>query len=318
MIERQPNSQPLSEALVQPITSDAVSDAASPQTPDQFLLFDPRTEAQRKNAEIILQGVEKLIEDPKSYFYFRFRFPKYSVNNTILIWMQFPDATMCASRENWAKRGRTVAPDELRNGIKIYYPLFRYQKRINPDTGEEETRKTLSGFGVGNTWDVSQTEGDPLPQEPTIIESLGITEGSKDVDRRLASYLIGEGVRLARMPLGTARGVYSPPEKAIALNLTLPYGDILTTKTLMHEAAHYAGDHRGGDKRDLETVAELGAVIPMMYFGMQTDEYSFPYIAHWAEDMSRLRQNLGAAQKISTQLITAVEGEDPGAMQVWS
>ena len=232
---------------------------------------------------------------------------------------QFPEATRCASRERWKQLGRAVAPDEARNGIKIFFPMFHIVTRENPDTGEEETKKTLSGFGVGNTWDVSQTEGKPLPQEPDIIERLGVTEGAKDIDRRLASYLIGEGQALARLQLGTARGMYSPPLHTIAVNIDLPYGDILTTKTLMHEASHWAGEHRGGeDKQDLETIAEASAFIALSHFGMDTSEYSFSYVAHWAEDMSRLRQNLGAAQKISNQLITAVEGEQPDEMGAWA
>jgi hypothetical protein len=102
----------------------------------------------------------------------------------------------------------------------------------------------------------------------------------------------------------------------IAHNITLPSGDILMSKTLMHEASHWAGEHRG-DKRDLETVAECGANIAMNYFGMDTSEYNYPYVAHWAKDMNRLRQNLRAAQKISTQLITSIEGEDPERMPEW-
>lgn len=309
-MERHPHSQPLAEAA----TVDAVRGSAFP---GEFLVFDPKNESQRQAAELIEQGVEKLLADPKGFFRFASRFHQYSINNQILIMTQFPTATRCASRDRWASMGRTVAPDERHNGIKIYYPMFRILTRENPETGEEETKKTLTGFGVGNTFDISQTEGDPLPSEPTIIERLGITEGAKDVDRRLGSYLIGEGQRLARLPLGTARGMYSPPLNTIAVNIALPYGDILTTKTLMHEASHWAGEHRGGDKRDLESVAEASAFIALQHFGMDTSEYSFSYVAHWAEDMSRLRQNLGAAQKISNQLITNVEGETPETMPEW-
>jgi hypothetical protein len=187
----------------------------------------------------------------------------------------------------------------------------------DPDTGEEVVKKTLSGFGVGNTFDVSQTVGDPLPQEPDIVQELGITEGSKEVDRHLASFLLGEGVRLARSPLGTKRGMYATDVNVIALNIDLPYGDILTTKTLMHEGAHWAGEHRGGDRQDLETVAEASAFVAMHHFGLDTSEYSFQYVAHWAEDMNRLRQNLGTVNKIADKLITAVEGEDLAAMPDW-
>jgi hypothetical protein len=283
----------------------------------EFVTFAARTDAQRRAVALIEQGVERLLSDPEGFFRFAARFHRYSLNNQLLILTQFPEATRCASKETWKQVGRSVAADEVRNGMKIFFPLFHFVTRENPDTGEEETRKTLTGFGVGNTYDVSQTEGGPLPQEPAIIEALGVTEGSKAIDRRLSGYLIGESVRLARLPLGTRRGVFIPEQQVIGVNLTLPYGDILTTKTLMHEAAHWAGEHRGGDRRDLEAVAEAAAFVGMQHFGMDTSEYSFPYVAHWAQDMSRLRQNLEAVNTIATKVITGIAGERPEAMGDW-
>jgi hypothetical protein len=307
--EGHPNrAQP--EVFPQPLTSEAASDRG------EFLLFDPKNERQRQAADLIERGVEQLLSDPAGFFRFAARFHRYSVNNQLLILTQFPTATRCASRDTWQRLGRTVASDEAGNGIKIFFPMFYTRASEDPDTGEEVVKKILSGFGVGATFDVSQTEGDPLPQEPDVVQELGVTDGAKDVDRRLSSYLLGEGVRLARSPL-RARGLYATDVNVIALNVDLPYGDILTTKTLMHEAGHWAGQHRMGDKRDLETVAEASAFIALSHFGLDTSEYSFPYVATWAEDMARLRQNLGAAQKISTQLIGAVEGEDPATAPDW-
>jgi antirestriction protein ArdC len=288
--------------------------ATDPASPGEFLQFDPKTEAQKKAAGLIEQGVEKLLEDPAGFFRFHAKFHRYSPNNALLIMMQKPDATRCASYDTWKSLGRHVRKGE--SGIKIFFPMFRFYTHEDPDTGEEVKGKVLTGFGVGNTWDASQTDGEPLPEEPTIVDELGVTEASIEVDRRASSYLLGEGVRLARSPM-RARGVYATDVNVIALNVDLPYGDILTTKTLMHEASHWAGDHRIGDKRDLETVAEASAFMALNHFGIDTSEYTFPYVATWAEDMNRLRQNLGAAQKISTQLIDAVGREDLSQMGGW-
>ena len=307
MHEGPPIGGPVTEALPR----DAVSGG------HEFLLFAPKNERQRQAAELIERGVDALLSDPAGFFRFAARFHRYSLNNQILIMTQFPTATRCASRETWKRLDRAVAPDEARNGITIFFPMFYTRVFADPDTGEEVVKKTLSGFGVGNTWDVSQTEGDPVPQEPDVVEELGVTEGSRAIDRRLSGFLLGEAVTLAREPLGTHRGMYLPHERKIVVNLRLPYGDILTTKTLMHEAAHWAGDHRGGDRRDSETIAEASAFVAMNHFGMDTSGYSFPYVATWAEDMARLRQNLGAVNDIAKTLIAAVEGEDPGAMPEW-
>ena len=303
-----------------PLTNARAAEAApgpAPAAPHEFVAFAVRTEAQHHAVTLIEQGVAALLDDPEGFFRFAAHFHTYSVNNQLLIRTQFPEATRCASRARWRQFGREVALDERRNGIKIFFPLFRLVTRDDPETGEEETRKILTGFGIGNTYDVSQTEGEPLPPEPEVIAELGATEASKAVDRRLASYLIGEGVRLARLPLGTGRGVFMPETNTVGVNVALPYGDILATKTLMHEAAHWAGEHRGGDRRDIETVAEASAFVAMHHFGMDTGGYSFGYVAHWAHDMSRLRQNLDAVQKIATNLITAITEEEPARMPEW-
>jgi hypothetical protein len=60
-------------------------------------------------------------------------------------------------------------------------------------------------------------------------------------------------------------------------------------------------------------VAEASAFIAMSHFGYDTSEYSFPYVVNWAENMNRIRQNLGAVQKISSTLIQAIEGEERGS-----
>lgn len=316
-----------------PIHPDAVAFAASqtPVTPASlpteappertFLTFEPRTEAIRRTAERVEQGVAQILADPNAWVSIAGRFHQYSINNQILIMMQRPDATKVASKDRWAAMGRFVKPEELtaRNGIEIFFPIFKEREDVDADTGELVTRKALVGFGVGKTWDMSQTDGQDLPAEKPLVERLGLDDAAKEIDRRVTGHLLGQGLTLTKVPLVNARGFFAPHTGMIGLNQDLPFGDILTTKTLMHEFAHYQDDHQAGvgDRRDREVLAELSATIAMAHFGFDTAAYSHDYIAHWAGDMDRLRANLTHGQKLSHKLISRVEGERPDEMSLW-
>ena len=290
-------------------------EAPAPKT--SFLTFEPVSEKQHHAAELIEQGVEHLLADPNAFYRFAGKFHRYSIPNQLLIMTQKPDATKVASFATWKELGRTVNRGE--RGLSIFYPMFgKHQEIVDPITGELRKHQPLVGFGVGNTFDVSQTSGRDLPEEPTVVDRLGETEGAKDIDRRGVAYGLGQGLTMTKIDLGTARGVYAPGRKTIGLNTELPFGDILTTKTLLHELAHFEDDHiLKGDRRDQETVAESAAFIAMAHFGMDTSPYSHHYLATWAQEMPRLRANLGDAQKIATRLIISIEGEVPEEADAW-
>ncbi len=124
--------------------------------------------------------------------------------------------------------------------------------------------------------------------------------------QRLVGFLSEQEVSLRREDTGSARGYYSPREKAIGLSDTIS-GD-QETKTLLHETAHYLADHKNGIARDdAETVAESSAFVVLSHFGIATGDYSFPYVAAWAKDKAVLRRNLSAIQQTADQLITILE-----------
>lgn len=298
--------------------TDYLTPVDAPEPQKRFLTFEPVSEKQKHAAEMIELGVKRLLEDPDSYYRFAGKFHQYSIHNQILIMAQRPDATRVASMKTWNSMGRFVNKGET--GMAIFYPMFgKEQEIVDQDTGEIRTHKPLVGFGVGKTFDIAQTNGKPLPDEPTIVERLGVTEGAKDIDRRATAYGLGQGIRFTKVPTGSARGFYAPFTKTIGLSDELPFGDILTTKTLLHELAH-AEDQNilKGDRRDSESVAESAAYITMAHFGYDTSAYSHHYLANWAQDMNRLRHNLSDAQKIATKLITRIEGENPERVGDWS
>ena len=262
-------------------------------------------------------GIEGILDDEGFARYLRVmaRFPGYSPTNVVLILLQQSEATRVAGYRTWQSLGRQVKKGET--GIKIFVPFRRRIARTpNPEEGsdEEEAQKqraplgAVTGFGLGTVFDIAQTEGDPLPEPPSVQEIAGKSDLGTAIDLRLSRWLIDEGLTLTKEETGSARGYYQPGTKKIALSAT-GSGD-QQTKTLVHEAAHYVADHRGHvERRDAETVAESSAFVVLTHFGLDTSGYSFPYVATWAEDRQVLKRNLGEIQGVSRTLIEVIAAE---------
>ena len=224
--------------------------------------------------------------------------------------VQQPEATLVNSYERWKTLNRQVKRGE--RGIKIFYPIVRTVEEVDPDTGELHAERRLTGFGIGNVFDVAQTEGEPLPEPPDVREHVDTDDHATAVHLKLSRYLMDAGVRLSseEMP-GEKRGYWHPAQRLIAVRRTEGVSPVAVgpTRTLVHEAAHFLADHRGQiDRQDAEAVAEGAAFVTLSHFGLDVGESSFPYIAGWAQDKEVLKRNLGEIQKVASGLITAIEG----------
>lgn len=161
---------------------------------------------------------------------------------------------------------------------------------------------------TGSVFDVSQTEGEPLPESPSITEDVSTNDVSQAVNLKLSRWVIDQGLRMESIPInGHAHGFYSPRKKRIGIRLTPQVSPftVARTKTLAHETTHYLADHKGdGDRHDAEMVAEAPAFVAMNHFNLDTGDYSFHYLTGWAEDKEHLHTNLEEIRRI----IRAVEG----------
>jgi len=203
----------------------------------------------------------------------------YSWHNQMLIWRQKPDASYVGGFNTWLKCGRYVRKGE--KGIAILAPMFFKDKRQMPDGSEEETKRIW--FKVVYVFDISQTEGTPLPELPT--ESVG--ERGEDMLARLLRFAESRGITVRfveKCKLNGAAGTSRGNEIEIRTSDT----DTTTqAATLAHEIAHSvlhwtadgkkitSRDGKEIDKQQRELEAEATAYAVSAYFGIQSPSDSY-------------------------------------------
>lgn len=236
-----------------------------------------------KALELLTKGVEELMsgESWKAVLEFRAKLHNYSFNNCWLIQLQAPQATMVAGFNRWKTLGRHVKKGE--KGIAILAPLVR---KAEADDGNEERR--CFGFKTAYVFDVSQTEGEPVPEltapELLIEDSEQIRQHITDLET--CAERIGSPVE--RRDTGRALGSYNRLTKGITLRLDLP--PLQTLKTLVHELAHALlhSEGQSEERHTLELEAESCAYLVCYSLGLDTSRYSCAYLASWADDVAEL------------------------------
>ncbi len=269
------------------------------------------TDKIRQLHETLLSQVQALVDgdDWREFLAVATRFHRYSANNALLILAQRPDATRVAGYEAWRSMGRQVRRGE--KGIKILAPVTRRTDR--KDEGGEGARqegaaRALVGFRTATVFDVSQTDGEELPQAPTP-EDLG--PDPSGVAARLYAALRrvceAEGVAVVAEDLAPGEyGGYHRGAKRITLNRSLSKVDRATT--LAHELAHHLLHARGGgDKAARETEAEGVSYALCSYFGLDMARFSFAYVARHAWEPEVLKAAIERIRRTTHRLIEAVE-----------
>lgn len=231
------------------------------------------------------------------------RFHDYSFGNIALILAQRPDATAVAGYQAWRRLQRQVRKGE--KGIRILAPMRRKEEL---ESGEERSRLFFRPVSV---FDVSQTEGEPLPELPVPLLT-GEAGGPLMDALLLLCQEEGVHVALARGELpGAAAGAYWQAEKTIRLRGG-PMRQMV--KTLAHELGHHFHETRlGGEaesRAERETIAESVAYVVCSHFGLDTGERSFPYVAIWAKQSATLKNALQRIQTLSAAVIDRVEQLD--------
>lgn len=216
------------------------------------------------------------------------KFHSYSWNNSLLIFMQRPDATQVAGFHKWLELGRCVRKGE--HGITIFAPCF---KKVE-EGGEE---KSVAYFKTTTVFDVSQTDGEPLPEMPKWTSP----ERQAELHSRFIAYAEQVGLTVKEAELGTAQGMLS--------GRTITLAPAAGTKTLLHELAHYQLDHLGQHENHIiaEVEAESVAYIVGKHFGLNP-EGSANYIALSGEDGKVMKACLRRIADTAKTMIEAIEG----------
>ena len=290
----------------------------------------------REIVDSIENGIKELFESDKyrQYLSTMSRFHRYSVNNTMLIYMQRPDATHVAGFNKWRNQfGRNVLKGE--KGIRIIAPT-PYKKKVeeiktDPETNApvldadgkaiiEEKEIRIPMFKVVSVFDVSQTAGKPLPQLAADLSgNVQQYEVFMEALRR-ASPVPMEIKSVAR----DTDGFFSA--KAQSITIRAGMSEVQTVCAAVHEIAHaklhdyehmteLADDGEtilvpGEKSRNTEEVeAESISYAVCQYYGIETGENSFGYIATWSKgkELKELRASLETINKTASELITDID-----------
>lgn len=294
--------------------------------------FDPKAAAEARKAEMeeITSKLEKGVKDIfdganyQQYLNFCAKLPRYSVNNQILIMMQKPDATMCQSFTNWKEVNRHVRKGE--KGIRILapapYKMQKEQEKVDASgktvldkDGEpvkETVEVTINAFKPVSTFDISQTEGEPIPT-PGVDELTGSVEGYETLLAAIKE-VVPVPISFEQIDSG-AKGFYHLEENRIVVQEGM--SEAQTVKTLLHEASHQALHSKeamdsAGEKKSKnqkETEAESVAYVVCQHYGIDTSDYSFPYVATWSADkeVPELKASLDTIRRTASELIVKID-----------
>jgi hypothetical protein len=246
------------------------------------------------------------------------RFHSYSFNNQLLIYLQCPDATRVCGYRAWQRLGRQVRKGS--RGIKILAPC---RKRVSPtedeDKNEVERIEILTGFRVVHVFDISQTDGEELPEVAPRRLTGKVSQRLIDA---LEQRVDEEGFTLRREAIArSSRNGYADFERRLVV-LREDLSGAQTAKTLIHELAHLLL-HRDTDLCDravAEVEAESVAFVVASALGLDTSDYTFPYVARWgggdAELVAATAQRvIAAARDLLASIAPPSESEASAASE---
>jgi len=244
------------------------------------------------------------------------RFHTYSLNNTLLLLAQKPDATSVAGYTTWQQLGRQVTKGE--QGLMILAPVTRRADPADPPAATTPTpapepvgvdpgagSRRVVGFRPAYVWDVSQTTGEPLPTPPAPRLLAG--QAPPGLWDALAGLVTERGFTVARGDCGGANGLTGYASRTVRVRADVD--DAQAVKTLAHELAHVLlhdpGDFPAGGtagcRGSREVEAESVAYLIAADAGLDTADYTFAYVAGWAADTG----DVDAALRVSAARVLA-------------
>ena len=283
-----------------------------------------KEEKTKQAFEMIEQGVKDVYSSDnfRKYLSCCSKFHSYSLNNTLLILAQKPDATLVAGYNAW-QRNFNRHVDKGERGLIILAPVTSKITQLmdkadedgnpildeNGDPIKEERVINQLRFTTTTVFDISQTSGEPLPSlihnlTGSSVEILAFIDSVKNICTIPIDY---HSPSKDAVLAGGAKGYYSIAEDRIVLNMELE--DMQIAKTLIHEYSHsilHKKTDKDSDQREIE--AESLAFVLCDHFGIDTSDYSFGYIASYAaQDEAKLKTILSNIQSTAHEMIDKLE-----------
>lgn len=279
-----------------------------------------------RDMDSILQSLEEGVseiftsERYTEYLQTMAKFHNYSFNNTMLIALQRPDATLVTGYRNWQSMGRQVMKGE--KGITIIAPTPIKKKQMqevldkegrpvlneNGDSIMKEVEVKIPRFKAITVFDIAQTVGDPI--DLMVPEELKEAVNDYDLFMEAITAVSPVPIRFDEIS-GNAKGYYHNEDKEIVIRKGM--SESQTIKTAIHESGHARLHDRDemkakGEKKDrltAEVEAESVAYCVCSAFGIDTSEYSFPYIANWSSgrDMKELKTSMDTIRHTAGKMI---------------
>ena len=260
---------------------------------------------------VLTRGLAGVRTDPAAmaaFLAFRARFHDYSLNNSILIWMQRPTARHCMGFKAWTKHGRRVRKGE--RGLTVFAPILARPTKAEIAAGTDPDKKTVVGYRTATTFDYEQTEavaGDALVYTPPAPR-LCADDPAGLVARLERVALFSLGYRVSYVDTGYADGMCQPQLKWITVQQRLSPAD--RASVLAHEICHavaHAGDTTTS-RAQKELQAEGAAYVVLAALGLDTARASLPYLKGWAGGSDEaLTGELAAIDRIARDLLALVE-----------
>lgn len=304
-------------------------------TPEERAAYNAQKQAEMDEIiKRIDEGVKAVFQSDKYKEYLKFasKFTDYSARNTLLINLQRPDATLVAAYGKWKQLGRQV--ERGQTGIEILAPVAYKTNQVleterpavdefgnqlyNPDGTEkmETVEKPMTGLAFKKVYvfDVSQTSGKELP-DPVIELTGDIDSARKEAVFAALKKVTGIDIEFKDIK-GGAKGYYSATNNEIVIKSGM--SDAQTLKTAFHEAAHNLLHDPAKDivtnkspRNEKEVQAESVAFMVAERFGIDTSEYSFPYIASWSDgkQLEHLKSALQEIQEAAKKISSEIESE---------
>lgn len=278
---------------------------------------------------MIMDNLDKYIEDLanatdlaamdaaiRNYLTFYSKFHHYSFTNSILIFIQKPDATKVASYDDWKKVNRGVSKKPT--PIYIRFPMFPGRKGAESSDDDTDKNGAPMKYGWGKVYDISDTyelnEKGKVPEQPKWFASNEPSEVADEIVARVHEFAKDLGINITK---DTANGKERGYSSGGHINLSSDVEGVGAASTLVHEMAHEllhwkekSPFYMEGATREMQELqAESVSYVVMKHYNLPVEQHP-TYLVLWRANRDKIKANLQTIQKCAKYIIDGIDAQD--------